>query len=72
MKIVIVEVELNEYKTTSYVTLNSENEIVWEDGLKEYQIDSYIIETIEDQEVFGWIEGTNRFGKRVKRTYMLV
>ena len=72
MKIVIVEVELNEYKTTSYVTLSSKNEIVWEYGLKEYQIDSYIIETIEDQEVFGWIEGTNRFGKRVKRTYMLV
>ena len=38
MKILIVEVELNEYETTYYVTLNSENEIVWEDGLTVLQI----------------------------------
>ena len=31
-----------------------------------------ILETIADQEVFGWIEGNNRYGKPVKRTYMLI
>ena len=43
-----------------------------EDGVDEYEITDYIIETIQDQEVFGWIDGVNRFGKPVKRTYMLV
>ena len=72
MKIMVVEVELNAWKTTYTVNLNSDAGLVWEDSKKEYEITDYILETIEDQEVFGWIDGINRFGRHVKRTYMLV
>lgn len=72
MKILITEVEMDEYKTVSYITLKSEFQTTWNDGCKEYEITDYIRETIQDQEVFGWIDGVNRFGKPVKRTYMLV
>ena len=72
MKVTVVEVEMNKWKTTYTVNLNSDSGLIWEDGSKEYEITDYILETIEDQEVFGWIEGTNRYGKPVKRTYMLI
>ena len=72
MKIIVVEVEMNDWKTTYTVNLNSDAGLVWEDAKKEYEITDYILETIEDQEVFGWIDGVNRFGKPVKRTYVLI
>ena len=72
MKIIVVEVELNAWKTAYTVNLNSDAGLVWEDSKKEYEITDHILETIEDQEVFGWVDGVNRFGKPVKRTYMLI
>ena len=72
MKIVVTEVEMNKWKTIYHINLDSESGVIWEDGVDEYEITDYIIETIQDQEVFGWIDGVNRFGKPVKRTYMLV
>lgn len=72
MKVLIAEVVMDKWKTTYNINLNSESGVIWEDALKEYEITDHILETIEDQEVFGWIDGTNRFGKPVKRTYMLI
>ena len=72
MKVLITEVVMDKWKTTYNVNLNTESEVIWEDGRKEYEITDHILETIEDQEVFGWIDGVNRFGKPVKRTYMLM
>lgn len=72
MKILITEISMDKWKTAYNITLDSELELIWEDGCKEYQITDYILEIIEDQEVFGWIDGINRFGRHVKRTYMLV
>ena len=72
MKVLITEVVMDKWKTPYNVNLNTESEVIWEDGRKEYEITDHILETIEDQEVFGWIDGVNRFGKPVKRTYMLI
>lgn len=72
MRIIVTEVEMNKWKTTYHINLDSESGVIWEDGVDEYEITDHIIETIQDQEVFGWIDGVNRFGKPVKRTYMLV
>lgn len=72
MRIIVAEVEMNKWKTLYHINLDSESGAIWEDGVDEYEITDYIIETIQDQEVFGWIDGVNRFGKPVKRTYMLV
>ena len=72
MKVLITEVVMDKWKTTYNVNLNTESEVIWEDGRKEYEITDHILETIEDQEVFGWIDGINRFGRHVKRTYMLI
>ena len=72
MKILITEVVMDKWKTVYNINLNSESGVIWEDGRKEYQITDFVLETIEDQEVFGWIDGINRFGKPVKRTYMLI
>ena len=72
MKILITEIEMNKWKTVYSITLNSESELIWEEGLKLYEVSDHILETIKDQEVFGWIEGINRFNKPVKRTYMLI
>ena len=72
MKVLITEVVMDKWKTTYNVNLNTESEVIWEDGRKEYEITDHIFETIEDQEVFGWVDGVNRFGKPVKRTYMLI
>lgn len=72
MKILVTEVEMGKWKTVSYVRLSSEYSLTWEEGLKEYEICDYILETLKDQEVFGWIDGVNRFDNPVKRTYMLV
>ena len=72
MKVLITEVVMDKWKTTYNVNLNTESEVIWEDGRKEYEITDHILETIEDQEVFGWVDGVNRFGKPVKRTYMLI
>ena len=72
MKVLITEVVMDKWKTTYNVNLNTESEVIWEDGRKEYEITDHILETIEDQEVFGWVDGLNRFGKPVKRTYMLI
>ena len=72
MKVLITEVVMDKWKTIYNVNLNTESGVIWEDGRKEYEITDHILETIEDQEVFGWIDGVNRFGKPVKRTYMLM
>ena len=72
MKILITELSMDKWKTTYNVNLNTESEVIWEDGRKEYEITDHILETIEDQEVLGWIDGVNRFGRHVKRTYMLI
>ena len=72
MKVLITEVVMDKWKTTYNINLNSESGVIWEDGRKEYEITDHILETIKDQEVFGWIDGINRFGKPVKRTYMLI
>lgn len=72
MRIIVTEVEMNKWKTLYHINLDSESGVIWEDGVDEYEITDHIIETIQDQEVFGWIDGVNRFGKPVKRSYMLV
>lgn len=72
MKVLIAEVVMDKWKTTYNINLNSESGVIWEDGRKEYEITDHILETIEDQEVFGWVDGINRFGNIVKRTYMLI
>ena len=72
MKILITEIEMNKWKTVYSIALNSESELIWEEGLKLYEVSDRILETIKDQEVFGWIDGVNRFNKPVKRTYMLI
>ena len=72
MRIIVTEVEMNKWKTVYQINLNSESGVVWEEGVDEYEITDYIIETIQDLGVFGWVDGVNRFGKPVKRTYMLV
>ena len=72
MKVLITEVVMDKWKTTYNVNLNTESEVIWEDAKKEYEITDHILETIKDQEVFGWIDGVNRYGKPVKRTYMLI
>ena len=72
MKILITEIEMNKWKTVYSITLNSESELIWEEGLKEYEVSDYIIEVLKDQEVLGWVNGVNRYNKPVMRTYMLV
>ena len=72
MRVIVTEVEMNKWKTVYHINLDSESGVIWEEGVDEYEITDHIIETIQDQEVFGWIDGVNRFGKPVKRTYMLV
>ena len=72
MRIIVTEVEMNKWKTLYHINLDSESGVIWEDGVEEYEITDHIIETIQDQEVFGWVDGVNRFGKPVKRTYTLV
>ena len=72
MKVLITEVVMDKWKTTYNINLNSESGVIWEDSREEYEITDHILETIEDQEVFGWIDGVNRFGKPVKRAYMLI
>ena len=72
MKILITELSMDKWKTIYNVNLNTESGVIWEDGRKEYEITDHILETIEDQEVFWWVDGVNRFGKPVKRTYMLI
>ena len=72
MKLLIVEVEMSKYKTTYHINLNSESEIIWEDGCKEYEITEDLLWNLKHNEVIGWLNGVNRFGKPVKRTYMLI
>lgn len=72
MRIIVTEVEMNKWKTVDHINIDSESGIIWEDGVDEYEITDYIMKTIQDQVVFGWVDGANRFGKPVKRTYMLV
>ena len=72
MKILITELSMDKWKTAYNTVLDSEWKDVWEDGRGEYQITDHILVTIETQEVLGWIDGVNRFGKPVKRTYMLI
>ena len=68
MKIMVVEVEMNACKITYTVNLNSDAASVWADAKKEYEITNHILETIEDQEVFEWIERNNRYGKTINRS----
>lgn len=70
MKIIIVE--LTEDSGFSTVVLKSQFKTTWDNGLVDYEISPLIIETLKDQEVWGWLNGKNRFGEEVKRTYMLV
>ena len=72
MKILITELSMDKWKTAYNTVLDSELKHVWNDGRREYQITDHILVTIETQEVLGWIDGVNRFGKPVKRTYMLM
>jgi len=72
MKILITELSMDKWKTAYNITLDSESELIWNDGRREYQITDHILVTIESQEVLGWIDGINRFGRHVKRTYMLI
>ncbi len=72
MKVLITEVVMDKWKTVYNINLNSESGVIWEDGRKEYQITDHILVTIETKEVLGWIDGINRFGNPVKRTYMLI
>ena len=72
MKILITKVEMNKWKTVYTITLNSESELIWEDGLKEYELTEDILWNLKHQEVIGWVNGVNRFNKPVKRTYMLI
>ena len=72
MKILITELSMDKWKTAYNTVLDSELKTVWDDGRREYQITDHILVTIETQEVLGWIDGINRFGRHVKRTYMLI
>ena len=72
MKILITELSMDKWKTAYNTVLDSELKTVWDDGCREYQITDHILVTIETQEVLGWIDGINRFGRHVKRTYMLI
>ena len=72
MKILITELSMDKWKTAYNTVLDSELKSVWDDGCREYQITDHILVTIETQEVLGWIDGINRFGRHVKRTYMLI
>lgn len=72
MKVVIVEVEMDEYKTVSTCTLKSNFNTTWVDGCKEYGLTEEIIDSINKQGTLGWCNGVNRFGNPVKRTYMLI
>lgn len=72
MKLLITEVVMDKWKTIYNINLNSESEVVWEDARKEYEITDYVLEVIKDKEVFGWVDGMNRFGKPVKRTFLII
>ena len=72
MKILITELSMDKWKTAYNTVLDSELKSDWDDGRREYQITDHILVTIETQEVLGWIDGIDRFGKPVKRTYMLM
>lgn len=72
MKLLITEVIMDKWRTVYNINLNSESEIIWEDARKEYEITDFILEVIKDQEVYGWVDGVNRFGKPVKRTFLLI
>lgn len=72
MKLLITEVIMDKWKTVYNINLNSESEIIWEDGCKEYEITSEIINNLLKEGVIGWVDGINRFGKHVKRTYLLI
>lgn len=63
---------MDKWKTVYNINLNSESETIWEDGCKEYEITSEIINNLLKEGVFGWVDGVNRFGKHVKRTYLLI
>ena len=47
MKVTVVEVEMNEWKTTYTINLNSDSGLIWEDGRKEYEITDYILELLK-------------------------
>lgn len=72
MKILISEVEMNKWKIVYNITLNNESEVIWEDACKEYEMSDDLLWNLKHHEVIGWVEGVNRFGKPVKRTYMLI
>ena len=72
MRIIVTEVEMDKWKTVYTITLNSESELIWDDGLKEYELTDDLMWNLKHQEVIGWVDGVNRFGKPVKRTYMLL
>ena len=72
MKILITELSMDKWKTAYNTVLDSELKSVWDDGRREYQITDHILVTIETQEVLGWIDGINRNGRHVKRTFMLI
>lgn len=72
MKIVIIEVEQDQYKTVTTITLKDKAIVTWEYGLIEYNIDEKLMDELKCKGVVGWVDGVNNFNKPVKRTYMLV
>lgn len=71
MKIVIVEVEQSEYKTINNITLNTKSGN-FEDDCLSYELTVGILSKLYDDCVYGWVDGFNMFGMKVKRVYMLV
>ena len=72
MKIIVTEVEMDKWKTVYTINLNSESGLIWDCGLKKYELTEDLMLDLKHQEVIGWVDGVNRFGKPVKRTYMLL
>lgn len=71
MKIIIIEVEQDEYKSVSTITLKSRSSN-FKACCDEYFIDKTLMNNLEVKGVVGWVDGVNNFKIPVKRTYMLV
>lgn len=63
---------MDEYKSVYHINTDSDREIMWKDTCSEYEISESLLYNIKNQSVIGWVDGVNRFGQPVKRTYMLI
>lgn len=70
MKILIIEKQGTDSHYTT--VLDDRFKETWEQGCKNNGVDEYIVETIVDQDVFGWVEQQNRFDDTVQRTFILL